>query len=235
LIETTYFGDKMSQIKQFTTPTTLDGLGDAIFFKEIMLGISGTMIVRDRLGNWNPADADILRRILLQALLSFTNECQACCGTQPIPISPSCFDCEVFFVGTVVVTHNMLTEPFRDITILCRGGRARSIWIDHLNPYGDQASLEYPENASTGDLSKRVKIRVFRVIQCIRRCWFGRWSIWIMRGASSDLDGSASHFLDLVAVLLLDLYPWRIASWLLGYPVYWGAAVFILQSRGIDL
>ncbi|MEP6988798.1 MAG: hypothetical protein ABI970_24565, partial [Chloroflexota bacterium] len=48
----------------------------------------------------------------------------------------------VFFVGAVIVTHNMLTEPFPGHNdFMSRWEGARSFWIDHLNPYGDQASL----------------------------------------------------------------------------------------------
>ncbi|MGJ3240820.1 MAG: glycosyltransferase family 87 protein [Anaerolineae bacterium] len=46
------------------------------------------------------------------------------------------------FVVTVIATHNFLTQPFPGHNdFLSRWEGARSFWVDGLNPYGEQASL----------------------------------------------------------------------------------------------
>lgn len=45
-------------------------------------------------------------------------------------------------IGNVVLTHNLLTQPYPGLNdFMSRWEGARSYWVDGLNPYGDQASL----------------------------------------------------------------------------------------------
>ena len=45
-------------------------------------------------------------------------------------------------IGATIMTHNMLTRPYPGHNdFLSRWEGARSFWIDGLNPYGEQASL----------------------------------------------------------------------------------------------
>jgi hypothetical protein len=48
----------------------------------------------------------------------------------------------LLLIGNVVLTHNLLTKPYPGLNdFMSRWEGARSFWIDGLNPYGEQASL----------------------------------------------------------------------------------------------
>lgn len=140
----------------------------------------------------------------------------------------------VFFVGTVVVTHNMLTAPYPGHNdFMSRWEGARSFWVDHLNPYGDQASLNiqqkiYGRPAKDGEDPGFFAYPMYTAVMVWPLVYMDyAWAsaIWMVLLAACLM---ASLF------FLLDLFQWRIASWLLGILCIW-VLLFYYSARGLIL
>ncbi len=140
----------------------------------------------------------------------------------------------VFFVGTVVVTHNMLTAPYPGHNdFMSRWEGARSFWVDHLNPYGDQASLNiqqkiYGRPVKDGEDPGFFAYPMYTVVMVWPLVYMDyAWAsaIWMVLLAACLM---ASLF------FLLDLFQWRIASWLLGILCIW-VLLFYYSARGLIL
>lgn len=140
----------------------------------------------------------------------------------------------VFFVGTVVVTHNMLTAPYPGHNdFMSRWEGARSFWVDHLNPYGDQASLNiqqkiYGRPVKDGEDPGLFAYPMYTAVMV--------WPLVYM-----DYAWASAIWMVLLAVclmaslfFLLDLFQWRIASWLLGILCIW-VLLFYYSARGLIL
>lgn len=140
----------------------------------------------------------------------------------------------VFFVGTVVVARNMLTEPYPGHNdFLSRWEGARSFWVDGLNPYGEQASLniqkeiygrpvEADEDPGYFAYPMYTALLVWLLVY-MDYAWAS--AIWMVLLAACLL---ASLF------LLLDLYRWRVKSWLLAILCIW-VLLFYYSARGLIL
>lgn len=140
----------------------------------------------------------------------------------------------VFFVGAVVVAHNMLTEPYPGHNdFLSRWEGARSFWVDGLNPYGEQASLNiqqeiYGRPVETGEDPGYFAYPMYTALLVWPLVYMDyAWAsaIWMVLLAACLL---ASFF------LLLDLYRWRVKSWLLAILCIW-VLLFYYSARGLIL
>ena len=140
----------------------------------------------------------------------------------------------VFFAGTVVVTHNMLTAPYPGHNdFMSRWEGARSFWVDHLNPYGDQASLNiqqkiYGRPVKDGEDPGFFAYPMYTAVMVWPLVYLDyAWAsaIWMVLLAACLM---ASLF------FLLDLFQWRIASWLLGILCLW-VLLFYYSARGLIL
>jgi len=140
----------------------------------------------------------------------------------------------VFFAGAVVVAHNMLTEPFPGHNdFMSRWEGARSFWVDHLNPYGDEASLNIQkqiygravvEGEDPGFFAYPMYTAVL-VWPLVYMDYAWASAIWMVLLAAF-LIGSL--------FFLMDLFKWRIASWLLGILCIW-VLFFYYSARGLIL
>ncbi len=140
----------------------------------------------------------------------------------------------VFFVVTVIVTHNMLTAPYPGHNdFMSRWEGARSFWIDHLNPYGEQASLNiqkqiYGRPVQAGEDPGFFAYPMYTAVLVWPLVYMDyAWAsaIWMVLLAT---------FLIASLFILLDLYRWRIKSWLLGILCIW-VLLFYYSARGLIL
>lgn len=140
----------------------------------------------------------------------------------------------LFFVGAVIVTHNMLTEPYPGHNdFMSRWEGARSFWIDHLNPYGDEASL---------NIQKRIYGRA--VVEGEDPGFFAYpmyTAVLVWPLVYMDYAWASAIWMVLLATFLigslfflLDLFKWRIESWLLGVLCIW-VLFFYYSARGLIL
>ncbi len=140
----------------------------------------------------------------------------------------------IFFIGAVIMTHNMLTATYPGHNdFMSRWEGARSFWIDGLNPYGEQASLNiqkqiYGRPAQAGEDPGYFAYPMYTAViiwPLVYMDYAWASAIWMVLLAGC-LIGSL--------FLLLDLFRWRVASWLLGILCIW-VLLFYYSARGLIL
>ncbi|MCB9450281.1 MAG: DUF2029 domain-containing protein [Anaerolineaceae bacterium] len=138
------------------------------------------------------------------------------------------------FAIVTVLTHNVFTAPYPGQNdFMSRWEGARSFWQDGLNPYGDAASLNIQERifgrAALEDEDPGYFAYPFYTV-------FPLWPLvqvdyaWASAAWMTLLEGGliAAFF------LLLNLFGWKPAPWLLGLLVLWTLA-FYYAARGLIL
>lgn len=138
------------------------------------------------------------------------------------------------FAGAVVVIHNTLTAPYPGHNdFMSRWEGARSFWIDGLNPYGEQASLNIQQriygrpalaNEDPGYFAYPF-YTAFLVWPLVYMNYAWASAIWMVVLASALI---ASIF------LLFDLFRWKPKPLLLGFLMLW-MLVFYFSWRGLIL
>lgn len=138
------------------------------------------------------------------------------------------------FAVTVIVTHNVLTEPYPGHNdFLSRWEGARSFWVDGLNSYGEKASLNiqmriFGRAAVEGEDPGYFAYPFYTAILISPLAYLPyAWAsaIWMVLLEALLI---ASLF------LLFDLFHWKPAPWLLGLLVIWVLA-FYFSARGLIL
>lgn len=124
-------------------------------------------------------------------------------------------------LGNVILTHNLLTQPYPGLNdFMSRWEGARSFWLDGLNPYGEQASLNiqmqiYGRASVEGEDPGYFVYpfyAVFLLLPLVNMPYAWASAIWLVL-----LE------ICLIAALLLalDLFRWRPRPWLLALLVLW--------------
>jgi hypothetical protein len=140
----------------------------------------------------------------------------------------------VVVVGAVVLTHNNLTQSYPGHNdFMSRWEGARSFWIDQLNPYGEQASLNIQER-----IYGRAVIEgedpgyfaypfytLFLVGPLVYTSYAWASAIWMVV-LEAGLIGAL--------LLALNLFGYRPRPWLLGVFILW-TLVFYYPARGLIL
>jgi len=140
----------------------------------------------------------------------------------------------VLAAGNIVLTHNLLTAPYPGHNdFMSRWEGARSFWIDGLNPYGDQASLNIQvqifgrasvEGEDPGFFVYPFYINFF-LLPLVYMSYAWASAIWMVL---LEICLIASLF------LLLSLYQWRPKPWLLALLVLWNILEYY-GGRGLLL
>lgn len=136
--------------------------------------------------------------------------------------------------GSVIFIHNTLTAPYPGLNdFMSRWEGARSYWIDGLNPYGDQASLNIQqriygrpvvEGEDPGYFAYPF-YTTFLVWPLVHLDYAWASAIWLVLSAAGLLTAT---------VLLLDLFQWKPVPWIWGQLLLW-TLVFYFSSRGLIL
>lgn len=136
--------------------------------------------------------------------------------------------------GAVVVTHNTLTAPYPGHNdFMSRWEGARSYWIDGLNPYGEQASLNIQQRIygrpalATEDPGYFAYpfYTAFIVWPLVYVDYAWASAIWMVILAAALI---AAMF------LLFDLFRWKPKPLMLGFLLLW-VLIFYFSSRGLIL
>ena len=140
----------------------------------------------------------------------------------------------VIFIITVIATYNYFTKPYPGLNdFMSRWEGARSYWVDGLNPYGDEASLNI-QHAIYGRPVTELEdpgyfaypfYTVFLLLPIVGMSYAWASAIWMVVLEASLL---------IALILLLDHFQWRPA------PIVLGALIlFVLLSyfpaRGLIL
>lgn len=140
----------------------------------------------------------------------------------------------LIFAAGVVVTHQFLTEPFPGHNdFMSRWEGARSFFIDGLNPYGEQASLNIQQQIYGGPARADQDPGYFAYP------FYTAFLVWPLVYATYDW-ASAIWMVGLAACLvaslflLFDLFRWKPAAWLTGLLVIW-VLLFYYSARGLIL
>jgi hypothetical protein len=136
--------------------------------------------------------------------------------------------------GNVVITHNVLTQPAPGHNdFMSRWEGARSFFVDGISPYSEQATLNIQQRifgrpvVETEDpgLFAYPFYTVFIVWPTVYLDYAWASAVWMV-------------FLEVcligALILLLDLYEWRPAPWLLGVMLLW-ALLDYYAARGLIL
>jgi hypothetical protein len=138
------------------------------------------------------------------------------------------------FVAAVIMTHNTLTEPYPGHNdFLSRWEGARSFWIDGLNPYGEQASLNiqmkiYGRPVKPGEDPGYFAYPLYTALlvwPLVHTSYAWASAIWMVLLAALLIGA---------LLLLFDLFRWRPAPWLLAVFLVWGL-IFYFATRGLLL
>ncbi len=137
-------------------------------------------------------------------------------------------------VGNVILTHNLLTAPYPGHNdFMSRWEGARSFWVDGLNPYGEQASLNIQmeifgrasvEGEDPGFFVYPFYINFF-LLPVVYMSYAWASAIWMVL---LEVCLIASIF------LLLSVYQWRPRPWLLALLVLWNILEYY-AGRGLLL
>lgn len=138
------------------------------------------------------------------------------------------------FAAVTVLTHNVFTAPYPGMNdFMSRWEGARSYWQDGLNPYGEAASLNiqkriYGRPVAEGEDPGYFAYpfyTVFPLWPLVQMDYAWGSAVWM-----TLLQGCliAAFF------LLLNLFRWKPAPWLLGLLVLWTLA-FYYAARGLIL
>lgn len=140
----------------------------------------------------------------------------------------------VLVVGNVILTHNLLTAPYPGHNdFMSRWEGARSFWVDGLNPYGDQASLNIQmqifgrasvEGEDPGFFVYPFYINFF-LLPLVYMSYAWASAIWMVL---LEVCLIVSTF------LLLSVYQWRPLPWLLALLVLWNILEYY-AGRGLLL
>jgi hypothetical protein len=134
----------------------------------------------------------------------------------------------------VVATHNTFTAPFPGLNdFMSRWEGARSYWIDGLNPYGEQASLNIQQRIYGRPVREGEDpgyfaypfYTVFLVWPLVYIPYAWASAIWMVT-LEICLIGAL--------LLLLDVFQWRPQPWLLALLVIWTLIAYF-PSRGLIL
>jgi Glycosyltransferase family 87 len=140
----------------------------------------------------------------------------------------------LIFAAAVVVTHNFLTEPYPGHNdFMSRWEGARSFFIDGLNPYGEQASLNIQQKIYGGPARPDQDpgyfaypfYTAFLVWPLVYTTYGWASAIWMVGLAACLI---ASLF------MLFDLFRWKPAPWLTGWLAIW-VLLFYYSARGLIL
>jgi hypothetical protein len=139
-----------------------------------------------------------------------------------------------FLIVNVIVTHIAFTEPFPALNdFMSRWEGARSFWVDGLNPYGNEASLNIQERIYGRPALESEDpgyfaypfYTVFLVWPLVYLPYSWASAIWMV-------------FLEVCLVgallLILDLLRWRPRPWLLAILIIWTLLAYY-PSRGLIL
>jgi hypothetical protein len=136
--------------------------------------------------------------------------------------------------GSVVFIHNSLTAPYPGLNdFMSRWEGGRSYWVDGLNPYGEQASLNIQqriygravvEGEDPGYFAYPF-YTLFVVWPLVYLDYAWASAVWLVL---------LSALLITALFLLLDLFKWRPKPWLLGLLLLW-TLIFYFSSRGLIL
>jgi hypothetical protein len=139
-----------------------------------------------------------------------------------------------FLVINVVGTHKSFTEPYPGLNdFMSRWEGARSYWIDGLDPYGDQASLNiqmriYGRPVREGEDPGYFAYpfyTVFLVAPLVLLPYAWASAIWMVL---------LEVCLIVALLLLLDIFGWRPKPWLLALLMVWALLAYY-PSRGLIL
>lgn len=140
----------------------------------------------------------------------------------------------VLAAGNIILTHNLLTAPYPGHNdFMSRWEGARSFWVDGLNPYGEQASLNIQvqifgrasvEGEDPGFFVYPFYINFF-LFPLVYMSYAWASAIWMVL---LEVCLIASLF------LLLSLYQWRPRPWLLALLVLWNILEYY-AGRGLLL
>ncbi|HEX2907650.1 MAG TPA: glycosyltransferase family 87 protein [Phototrophicaceae bacterium] len=140
----------------------------------------------------------------------------------------------VLLAVVVIITHNFFTKPYPGLNdFMSRWEGARAYWVDGLNPYGDEASLQiqariYGRRAAPDEdpgYFAYPMYTVFLVWPLVYLPYSWASAVWM---ALLEVCLVASLF------LLLDLFRWKPKPWLLGLLLLWSLA-FYFSARGLIL
>jgi hypothetical protein len=140
----------------------------------------------------------------------------------------------VLLAVTVVMVRNLLTLPYPGHNdFMSRWEGARSFFVDHLNPYGDQASLNiqqriYGRPVHEGEDPGYFAYPLYTAILVWPLVYVSYdWAsaIWMVLLAAGLI---ASLF------MLFDIFRWRPSPLLLGFLMIW-VLLFYFSSRGLIL
>lgn len=140
----------------------------------------------------------------------------------------------ILLAVTVVMVRNLLTLPYPGHNdFMSRWEGARSFFVDHLNPYGEQASLNiqqriYGRPVHEGEDPGYFAYPMYTAIL-----------VWPLTYVSYDWASAVWMVLlaaGLIAALfmLFDIFRWRPSPLLLGFLVIW-VLLFYFSARGLIL
>jgi hypothetical protein len=140
----------------------------------------------------------------------------------------------LLFVGNVVVTHEVLTAPYPGHNdFMSRWEGARSFWVDGLNPYGDEASLNIQRriygraaigNEATGLFAYPFYIVFFLwPLAYLPYAWAA--AIWVVL---------LEACLIVALLLIIDMSRWRPPLWVKAVLLLWTILIYF-GARGLLL
>jgi hypothetical protein len=138
------------------------------------------------------------------------------------------------FAAVTVLTHNVFTAPFPGLNdFMSRWEGARSFWQDGLNPYGEQASLNIQERIYGRPVVEGEDPGYFAYP------FYTVFPLWPL--VQVDYAWGSAAWMTLLEAcliaaffLLLNLFGWKPAPWLLGVLVLWTLACYY-AARGLIL
>ncbi len=140
----------------------------------------------------------------------------------------------IVFAADVLVTHNVLTDPFPGHNdFMSRWEGARSYWIDGLNPYSDEVSLNIQdriygrpvENGEDPGYFAYPFYTVFLVWPLVYTSYAWASAIWMVLLEAALI---ASLF------ILFDLFRWKPAPLIMAALILW-TLFFYFPARGLIL
>lgn len=137
-------------------------------------------------------------------------------------------------LGNVVLTHNLLTAPYPGHNdFLSRWEGARSFWVDGLNPYGEQASLNiqmliYGRPSAADEDPGYFVYPFYMVLPLLPLVYLPyAWAsaLWMVILEVCLIAG---------LLIIINMFGWRPRPWLLAFSVLWTLLMYY-SARGLLL
>ncbi|MBZ0299688.1 MAG: DUF2029 domain-containing protein [Anaerolineae bacterium] len=136
--------------------------------------------------------------------------------------------------GAVALTHHNFTEPFPGLNdFMSRWEGGRSYWVDGLNPYGEQASLNIQQriygrpatDAEDPGYFAYPFYTLFLIWPLMQTTYAWASAIWMVLLEACLIGALFAQF---------DLFGWKPKPWLLGVLLLW-TLLFYYPARGLIL